>query len=119
MELFNMMDAARLEAGYPETNTDWYKYIEEYKDAPDKLIYSTDHGFIAGTHTTDYLLMDGIRICLEVAWYVKPEFRNQGAGSDLYDYLCDWATLKGCKYILQGRPTKGCTKVGNFYLRKL
>ncbi len=119
MHLHNMMDAARLEAGYPKTNTDWGKYIVEYTSDPSKCLFTSEYGFIAGYCTTEYLLMDGIRTGLEVAWYVDPSKRNQGVGMDLYYKLEDWASIKGCKYIILGRPVKDSIKVGTQYLKKL
>lgn len=119
MQLHEMMTEARLEHGYPPTHTDWDRHIEEFLIDPNKFLFHNEFGFIAGMVTADHLMMDGIRICLEVAWYVKPEHRKQGVGSELYNLLCEWAISKGCKYIIQGIPTEGCTKAGHMYMRKL
>lgn len=119
MQLRKMMDDARIEAGYPELVTDWDKYIRAYTTMEDKFLKEHDHGFIAGMYTNGFMLMDNVRICLEVAWYVEPEHRKTGVGMDLYHSLEEWARKMGCEYIVQGRPTKGCTKVGSHYMRKL
>lgn len=116
MLLCNLMDNARLEQGYPPLDIDWNRYIEQYTNSSDKCLFSTDNGFIAGLKTSDYMLMSGVPIAIEIAWYVDKDHRNSGLGMALYNLFEAWAD--DCEYILQGRPTKGCFKVGNLYMRK-
>ncbi len=120
MLLYDLMDAARTEAGYPTLPIiNWDKWIKVYERDKDKFLHYTEDGFIAGQITDSYMLLDGAIVALEVAWYVTPEKRTQGIGMELYKKFYDWALEKGCEFILQGRPTKGTKKVGPFYLKEL
>ena len=119
MLLYDMMDAARREQGYPDQETNWSKWINYYRKSPMHTLIEHEHGFLAGTITDSYMLMDNKEVALEIAWYVEPEHRNTGIGMELYKEFEDWVRFMDVKYIIQGRHTKGCTKVGAFYLREL
>ena len=120
MLLYDLMEQARKEQGYPDQVTDWNKIIRNYETEPHRLLESNEHGFIAGSFTRDYLLLSEKPVALEVAWYVAPEKRNSGIGMELYNKFEQWARKLGAEYIIQGRSTgKDCTKVGAFYLRRL
>ena len=119
MLLYDLMEEARKEQGYPDISTDWNKIIRGYEGDEHKFLEFNEDGFIAGNFTRNYILLFERPVVLEVAWYVTPDKRNSGIGMNLYNKLEEWATKRGAKYILQGRPTKGCTKVGAFYLREL
>ncbi len=119
MLLYDLMDAARTEAGYPEQTTDWPKIIRGYEGDEHKFLEYNEDGFIAGIFTRSYYLLMDQPTVLETAWYVTPEKRTQGIGMELYGQLEAWARKRDAKYILQGRPTKGTVKVGSHYLRTL
>jgi len=119
MLVYDLFENARAEQGYPEQFTDWPKIVHGYESDKNKFLEYNEDGFIAGNYTRDYLLLHDIPVVLETAWYVSPEKRNSGIGMELYRKLEAWAYKKGALYLLQGRPTKGCTKVGAFYLREL
>lgn len=120
MLLYDLLEEARTEQGYPEQATDWNKILRPYDHDFDKFISSTEDGFIAGNFTRSYYLMYQKPIVLEIAWYVRPDKRNTGIGMELYSKLEGWARKRGAEYILQGRSTsKDCSSVGPFYLRKI
>ncbi len=120
MHLYKMMDDARREQGWPDMEIDWSAQVEEYTHNLDKCLFTTDHGFIAGLVTNAFLLMPNVVVVMEIAWYVEPEHRTQGEGMELYSKLEDWARgIKNCEYIIQGRPTEGCVKVGKYFMRKI
>lgn len=119
MLLFDLMEEARKEQGYPDQFTDWPKILRSYEMDEHKFLEQDEDGFIAANFTRSYYLLLDKPVCIEVAWYVTPEKRNSGIGMELYNKMEAWARKRGAEYILQGRSTKGCTKVGAFYLREL
>lgn len=122
MRLYEMMRAARLEIGYPEleiTNEYCASLVDRFSSHPDLTFIQQDDGFLIGMKTTDHITMPGIPMAYVISWYVDPAKRKTGIGMDLYNAFEQWARLNNCEYILQGKPTPGCTKVGIEYLRKL
>lgn len=113
MQLHKMMDDARREQGWPELEIDWATLARNYH------IIQSDHGFLAAMITDQYILMHGVPVALEIAWYVEPDYRNNGEGMDLYKKFESWAYDLGVDYVLVGRPVPGATKVGPFYLKEL
>lgn len=119
MPLFDIFEQARKEFGWPiELDKEYCSHLVAIFSKPGMFLEWTDHGFLAG-HIGFHILMPGVTLALETAWYVLPEYRNKLEGGRLYKMFEEWAVENEAEYILQGIETRGCTKVGPFYLRKL
>lgn len=119
MEVSEMIKAARLEHGWPDIDMSYDTVIEIFKNDPGTFWQVSENGFLAGQMTKNYLHMWGVNVAVEIVWYVSPEHRTKGEGMELYNKFEQWARDRNCDYILQGRPTKGCRKVSNMYIKEL
>ena len=121
-QLNDNLKAAAKESGYPIVElTDAYlnTKIVEFMSSEDKYLDFTDDGFIVGMISDQHLLMPGVRVALELSWWVKPETRGTRLGSKLYKGFEDWAIKNQCKFIMQGKETKGCKELSKVFIREL
>lgn len=57
----------------------------------------TPVGIIAGQKVLPTFADD--EVALELAWYLKPEYRKSRRGLELLDGFEEWAKLVGCKFV--------------------
>lgn len=62
------------------------------------VILSPDKGMLAGI-INPFMLSMNMNMATEVAWWVEPEYRDQGLGQDLLEGFEIWAAAQGCKLI--------------------
>ena len=121
LSLTAMMKQAAKEANQgPELSDDHLEtLIQTYSTNPDCCLFYNEHGFIMGLMTTGHILFPGIKIALEVAWWVHPEHRKKMHGGLLYKDFAKWAEDNKAEYIFTGIETRGSRKISECYMRKL
>lgn len=124
LDLVEMIRMAAVEAGY---NVDYMtdEYVKTlvglYSNEEDKnkFLLATPNGFICGLISEDYIFLPGVKVALEVSWWVHPSARGNGEGSGLYNIFVQWAKDNGCKVILQGKKTEGSREISRVYMREI
>ena len=63
-----------------------------------------------------------IKMAVEIAWWVEPEFRKSGLGKELIDAFELWANKNGCAFItlsfLEDKPAKIYEDIGYSFAEK-
>lgn len=125
MLIFNMfrdhLRAAAKEAGYAVELTDEYldTLIWIYSSDADKYLEVSPNGFIVGATSDQHLCMPGVKVALEISWWVAPAARGRGEGMELYNGFFKWAKENKCKFILQGTNTKGARKLSEVWIKEI